>query len=120
MGRCVKTTAFVDPSHAGDKSIMKSVAGYILFVNKSPVIWYSKRQNTVESSTFSSEFIAMKTCVEHTTALSFKLMMFGIPINMPSDIFCDNESVVKNYCKIESVLNKKPSSIAYHATKWTL
>ena len=42
------------------------------------MLWFTKRQNTVESSTFSSEFIAMKICVEHIIALRFKLRMFGV------------------------------------------
>ena len=42
--------------------------------------WFSKRQNTVETSTFGSEFIAMKTAVEHVEALRYKLRMIDIPI----------------------------------------
>ena len=42
----------------------------------------------------SSEFIAMKSCVEHKTALRFKLLMFGIPIHAPRNTLCDNESLV--------------------------
>ena len=33
------------------------------------IIWYSKRQNVVESSTFGSEFVAMKTAIEQVEAL---------------------------------------------------
>ena len=62
----------------------------------------------------------MKTCVEHIAALRFKLRMFGIPVNDEADILCDNESVVNNSSKIESVLNKKHSSIAYHAVRWAV
>ena len=62
----------------------------------------------------------MKTYVEYITALRFKLRMFGIPINGETDILCDNESVVNNSSKIESVLNKKYSSIAFHAVRWTV
>ena len=87
-GRLVKTTGFVDTSHAGDKRTRRSITGYIIFVNKTPIIWFIKNQNTVESSTFSSEFIAMKSCVEHIAALRFKLRMFGIPVNGKADILC--------------------------------
>ena len=89
-------------------------------MNEAPIIWFSKKQNTVESSTFSSEFIAIKTCVEHIAALRFKLRMFSIPVNGEANILCDNESVVNNSSKIESVLNKKHSSIAYHALRWAV
>ena len=93
-GISVEVTAFVDASHAYDKKTRKSNTGYIVFVNHVPIIWYSKRQATVESRTFGSDFIALKTCVEHITALSFKLRMFGIPIDGESRILSDNKSVV--------------------------
>jgi hypothetical protein len=46
-------------------------------VNKAPISWYSKWQNTVESSTFGSEFVAMKTAVEQIQALRLKLRWMG-------------------------------------------
>jgi hypothetical protein len=48
--------------------------------------------------------------------------MFGIPIveGHATNIFCDNESVMKNSTKVESVLNKKHSSIAYHYVRWAV
>ena len=60
----------------------------------------------------------MKTCMEHIVSLSFILRMFEIPIDGPADVLCDNLSVVNNSSKIESTLNKKHSSIAYHAVRW--
>ena len=118
-GRSVTTTAYVDASHAANKVTRRSHTGFLIFVNRAPIIWFSKRQSTVESSTFSSEFIAMKTCMEHVVALRFKLRMFGIPLYGPTDVLCDNMSVVNNSSKIESTLNKKHSSLAYHAVRWS-
>ena len=80
-GRAVEVTAFVNASHAYDKKTRRSHTGYIIFVKRAPIIWYSKRQATVDSSTYGSGFIALKTCVEHIIALGFKLRMFGIPID---------------------------------------
>ena len=119
-GRPVVTTAFVDASHAANRKTRKSHTGYIIFVNWAPILWYSKRQQTVEGSTFSSEFIAMKTCVEAIVHLRYKLRMFGIPMpdGHATNIFCDNESVVKNASQVESTLNKKHNSLAYHYCRW--
>jgi hypothetical protein len=54
--------------------------------------------------------------------MRFKLRMFGIPIveGHATNVFCDNESVVKNSTNVESVLNKKHSSIAYHYVRWAV
>ena len=44
--------------------------------------------------------------------------MFGIPIDGAADVLSDNQSVVNNSSKIESSLDKKHNSLAYHATRW--
>ena len=114
----VSTTAYVDSSHAANKVTRRSHTGFIIFLNRAPIIWFSKRQSTVEASTFSSEFIAMRVCIEHITALRFKLRMFGVPVESPTSVLCDNLSVVRNSSLLSSTLNKKHSSIAYHSTRW--
>ena len=65
-------------------------------------------------------FLALKTCFENIVALRYKLRMFGVPIDGETKILCDNQSVVNNSSKIESVLNKKHSSIAYHMVRWSV
>ena len=121
-GRNLVMTAFVDASHAANKKTRRSHTGYLIFLNRAPIIWYSKRQHTVETSTFSSEFIALKACLEAVEHLRFKLRCFGIPIpkGEPTYVFCDNESVVKNTTNVESTLNKKHSSVAYHHCRWSV
>ena len=56
-GRSVLTSEFVDTSHGANKVTRRSHSCYVLFINRAPVTWISKRQQTVETSTFSSEFI---------------------------------------------------------------
>ena len=113
-GHAVLTHCFIDSDHTGDKVTRRSQTGLLLFVNCAPVVWYSKRQNTVETSTFGSDFIAMKTTVEQIEALRYKLRMFSIPIEGSTNIFCDNEAVFKNMTMPDSKLKKKHTSICYH------
>ena len=117
LGKGVNIFCFVDSNHAGNVVTRRSHTGIFILINNAPVLWYSKRQNTVETSTFGSEFIAMKTAKEMIVTLRYKLRMFGIPILGPASVFCDNEGVVKNTSIPESVLNKKHLSIAYHAVR---
>lgn len=113
-GNSMSTHCFVDASHGSDRATRRSQTGILLFCNKAPTIWHSKRQNTVEASTFGSEFQAMKNAVELAEALRYKLRMFGVPLDGPTNIFCDNEAVYKNTTRPESTLKKKHHSIAYH------
>ena len=113
-GAPVTTTCFVDADHAGCLRTRRSHTGVLIFVNRAPILWFSKRQNTVESSTFGSEFVALKVATEMIEGLRYKLRMMGVPFEGPTDVFCDNESVVKNVSRPESVLKKKHNAIAYH------
>ena len=94
-GKSVTITEYVYVSYASDKRTRISHTGYVIFVNRSPIVFYSKQQSTVESSTFSSEFIAMKICMKNVIGLRFKLRMFGVDVGGPAIMFNYNESAVK-------------------------
>ena len=106
--------SFVDSDHAGDTITRRSRTGFIIFLNSAPIYWYSKKQGSVETSSFGSEFIAMKQCCEYVRGLRYKLRMMGIPVDLPSYIFGDNQSVLANTSHPHSKLRKKSSSIAFH------
>jgi hypothetical protein len=57
-GNFVQMNVFVDANHAGNKLNRRSHTGILIYLNRSPTIWYSKSQKTVETSTFGSEFVA--------------------------------------------------------------
>ena len=116
-GHEVQINAFVETDHAGNKITRRSHTGIIIFLNCAPITWFSKAQSTVESSTFGSEFIAMRIMVEMLEAFRYKLRMFGIPIDGPANVFCDNKSVVTNATVPTSTLKKKHNSIAYHRVR---
>jgi hypothetical protein len=51
-GHSVVTSCYVDADHAGCKVTRRSHTGLIIYINNAPIVWFSKRQNTVELSTF--------------------------------------------------------------------
>ena len=106
--------AFVDSDHAGDMVTRRSRTGFIIFLNNAPICWNSKKQGSCETSSFGSEFIAMKSCCEYVRGLRYKLRMMGIPVEFPTFIFGDNQSVLVNSSQPHSSLKKKSSSIAFH------
>jgi hypothetical protein len=116
-GKELHMACFVDADHAGDKVTRRSYTGIIIMLNNAPIMWVCKWQNTVETSTFGSEFIAMKAATEHIEGLRYKLRMFGIPLDGPTAIFCDNNSVVLSSTVPESRLKKKHNSIAFHKVR---
>ena len=117
LGKPVSIHVFVDANHAGNVVTRRSHTGILLFVQNSPIQWLSRRQNTVETSTFGSEFVALRTARDMIMAMRYKLRMFGVPIDGPAQVYCDNQGVVKNTSIPESVLSKKHNAINYHAVR---
>ena len=61
--------AYVDADHAGDTITRRSRTGFLVYLNSAPVYWLSKKQSGVETSSFGSEFMAMKHCTEYIHGL---------------------------------------------------
>jgi hypothetical protein len=119
-GKEVQISCFVDASHADDVINRRSTTGFIIFINKTPIIWYSKRQNCIETSTYGSEFTALRIATEHIIALRYKLRTLGVPIQGPTHTFCDNNSVVLSSTIPGSILKKKHNAISYHKVRETI
>ena len=49
--------------------------------------------------------------------LRYKLRMFGVPIDGPTNIFWDNQSVINNASVPELPLKKKHVAICYHRVR---
>jgi hypothetical protein len=113
-GKEVQITMFVDASHAANMVTRQSRTGVLIYVNRAPILWYSKKQNSIETSTFGSEFMALKTGMELLEGIRYKLRMMGIGIDGHAHVRVDNMSVVTNSSVPESTLKKKSNSIAYH------
>jgi hypothetical protein len=116
-GKVVIISCFVDANHAGNVITRQSHTGIIICIQNAPIIWFSIRQNTAESSTLGSEFVALRAAKDMLVALQYKLRMFGVPIDGPANVFCDNKGVVKNTTIPESMLAKKHNAINYHAVR---
>ena len=113
------SSCYVDADHAGNIMTRRSHTEIFIYLDNTPIIFYSKRQNTVESSSFGSEFIALRIATEMIESLRYKLRMFGVNVEGPTSIFCDNKSVVTNSSIPTSMLNKKHNSICYHKVRET-
>jgi len=114
LGKHVTLTHYVDANLMHDLITGRSVTGILHFLNKTPVEWYSKKQSTVEVATYSSEMLAMRSCVEQIIDLRNTLRYLGVPIREKSYVFGDNESVVKSVTKVEAKLHKRHNMLSFH------
>jgi hypothetical protein len=113
-GHPVQINVFVDASHASNKLNRRLHTGILIYLNSSPTIWYSKSQKNVESSTFGSEFVALRIATEKIKGLLYKLRMLGVPLDGPAKVLVDNDTVIKNATIPSSSLQKRHDSTCYH------
>ena len=60
------------------------------------IIWYTKRQATVEKAVYGAEFVVMKQAMEVSQGLQYKLRMMGVPIEGPTHMYGDTMSTIHN------------------------
>ena len=113
-GRGTDMRVYVDSDHAGNTITRRSRTGFVIFLNGAPIYWSSKKQTSCETSSFGSKLCAMKQAIEYVKGFCYKLIMMGIPVEYPTLIFGDNQSVLANTTMPKSQSKKKTQSIAYH------
>ena len=83
-GKHVTTTTYVDANLHHDQVTGRAVTAYLHLVHATPSQWYTKRQATVETATFDSEFVAARIATDQIIDLSNTLIYLGVPIRSKS------------------------------------
>ena len=92
----------------------QSVTVVLHFLNKTPIDYYSKRQSTIETATYGSEFVAARTATEQIIDLRITLRYLGANICDEVFLFGDNESVVKSATIPHAKLHKRHVLLSFH------
>ena len=113
-GKPVQTSTFVDANLLHDFTTGRSATGVLHLVNQTPIAWFTKRQNQVETATYGSEFVAARLATEQIADLRYTLRMFGVPVDGCAWMFGDNQSVVTSSTLPHSTLSKPWNALSYH------
>ena len=116
-GKPMRLSAFEDANLYHCLVTGRAAMGMLYFANQTPIEWFCKRQNTVETATYGSEFVGSKTCVEHIMDHRYCMRMLGIPLDGPAWMFGDNQSVVTSSTIPHSSLTKRHNALAYHRVR---
>ena len=73
-GNHVTTTTYVDANLHHDQVTGRAVTACLHLVNATPSHWHTKRQATVKTTTFGSEFVAARIAVDQIIDLRYTLM----------------------------------------------
>jgi hypothetical protein len=88
LGNYVTLSYYVDANLMHDVTTGNSVTGILHLINKTSLDWYSKKQATVETATYGSEFVAAIICVEQIIDLVLRCL--GVPVREKNYMFGDN------------------------------
>jgi hypothetical protein len=114
LGKEVVMTTFVDANLYHDLVNGCSVTGIPHLFNKTVIDWYSKKQATVETATYGSEFVNARTAVGQILDLRIKLGYLDVPIKGNTVMFGDNESVINSSCIPHARLHKRHTALSFH------
>ena len=95
----------------------RSASGIQEFLNATPIDWFAKRQNQVETATYGSEFMVARQAVERIQDLRYTLRSFGVPLDGPAWMMGDNQSVVTSSTIPHSSLSKRWNALSYHKVR---
>jgi hypothetical protein len=117
LGNCVTLIHYYDANLYHDLTTGRSVTGILHLFNKTPIEWYSKKQATVETATYGSEFIAARTCVDQIIDLRTYLRYLGVPIREYSYVFGDNKTVIDGATIPHAKLHKRHNALSFHRVR---
>ena len=117
LGRPVRITSYVDANLYHDYLTGRSVTGILDLLNGTPIDWYCKKQATVETATYGSEFVAARTCVERNVDMRLTLRYLGVPIRKRTYMFGDNKSVVDSSMIPHVKLSKRHTALSLHRVR---
>jgi hypothetical protein len=113
----VTLSHYVDANLMHDIATGRSVTGILHLLNKTPIDWYSKKQATVETARYGSEFVAARVCVEQVIDFRNTLRFLGVPVREKSYMFGDNKSVVDSSMQLNAKLHKRHTMLSFHCVR---
>ena len=96
LGRPVYVGYFVDADNGINVITRHPHSGILLSINNTLMKSFSKHQNTVYSSTFGSELVALIIARNMIAEIRIKLKLFGVPLGGTENVLCYNNGVVNN------------------------
>jgi hypothetical protein len=94
-GDDLQLRGFVDADWAGCLETRRSTTGYVFRINNTSVVWSSKRQPTVATSTVEAEYVAVSEAGREAMWLRCLLKELGISQSAATTLHCDNKGAIR-------------------------
>ena len=117
LGAPVMSITYEDANLYHDLTNGRAVTGVLHLLNGTPIDWFSKRQDTVETATYGAEFVAARIATKQIIDLRTTLRYLGVSIQGPGYMFGDNQSVITSSTLPHSRLSKRHNALSYHRVR---
>ena len=87
--------AYSDADFAACVDSRKSISGVVLMLNDGPVVWSSRKQTVVATSTTDAEYVAAHDAAKEIAWIRRLLADIGCEQVEPTTLFCDNQAAEK-------------------------
>jgi hypothetical protein len=113
MGTSDDIVAYCDADYASDVDTRRSHTGWVFLVYGCAVVWQSKCQPTVATSTVEAEYQATASATREALWMRYLLSEFGIQCT-PLDIMCDSQGAIQSMNNPKNTSRVKHIDIAHH------
>jgi hypothetical protein len=107
LGKPVVQHSYVDANLMHCMITGRAVTGVVHFLNSTLSDWYCRKQATVETATYGSEFVAARIAADQIIDLRLTLRYLGVPLEQKTLLFGDNNSVIISSTLPHSSLKKR-------------
>ena len=101
-------------NHAGNYVTLCSRSVLVVFLNNVSIYWSLKNQTSYENSMSVSDLVEMNQACKYVSGIWYKLIIMGIPVEDPTYVCGDNQSVLANTTMPKSTIKKKSNVIVFH------
>jgi hypothetical protein len=112
-GKDIELEGFVDADYGGDQDHRFSTTGYVIRVFGGAVVWGSKKQSAVATSTVEAEFMAASAAVKEANWMKGFLEEIGISPWIVK-IHCDNQGCINHLRNPVFSKHTKHIAISFH------
>ncbi|KAL6429522.1 hypothetical protein ACFW04_008301 [Cataglyphis niger] len=107
---------FSDADYSSDLETRRSTTGYVFFLANGSISWSisSQRQNLVTLSITESEYIAAASATKEAIWLRKLLKDLGRPYDNSTDLFIDNQSIIRLVKNFEFHKRTKHIDVRYN------
>ena len=109
--------AYTDSDWAEDQIDRKSNSGFVCFLSNSPIMWKSKKQTIVATSSAEAEYIAMSTAAKEIIWIRRLIEGFGLQQNGPTPVHSDSMSAIAMVSNPKSGSKTKHIDTKFHHVK---